>query len=96
MGSGTPDPTCPWCQRDQQEQKEAKRLKAQKGFAMQNIKMSVVKNILTITVDLSKKLGPSASGKSVLIASTEGNAKVPGHEAIQIGLNVYTKNAQQK
>ena len=61
---------------------------------MKNVKMTVVKNMLTITVDLSKNLGPSVSGKSILIASTEGNTEVPGHEKIRLGLNVYTKNAK--
>ena len=61
---------------------------------MKNVKMAVVKNMLTITVDLSKTFGPSASGKSILIASTEGNTKIPGQEAIMLGLNVYSRNAK--
>lgn len=46
---------------------------------------------LTITVDLSKDFGPSSSGKSIVIASTEGNISIPGKEEIKIGLNIYTK-----
>ena len=34
-----------------------------------------------ITVDLALDFGPSSSGKSVIIASTEGNRSVPGREA---------------
>lgn len=37
-------------------------------------------------------LGSLKSGKSITIASTEGNVTgKPGHEAIKIGLNVYRK-----
>ena len=53
--------------------------------------MSVDGNILTIKVDLSKEFGPSASGKTIIIATTEGNVTVEGHENTKIGLNVYHK-----
>lgn len=58
---------------------------------MKNIEMSVVGNILTIKVDLSKEFGLSSSGKSIIIASTEGNMSVPDSEEAKIGLNVYKK-----
>lgn len=58
---------------------------------MKNVDMKVTGNILTVTVDLSKEYGPSASGKTIIIASSEGNKSVPGYEAIKIGLNVYRK-----
>ncbi|MHB1694203.1 MAG: hypothetical protein ACYCUW_10055, partial [bacterium] len=58
---------------------------------MKNIEMNVAGDILTIKVDLSKTFGKSSSGKSTIIASTEGNVSVPGKEEIKIGLNVYTK-----
>ena len=35
--------------------------------------MKVEGNILTIKVDLTKDFGPSSSGKTIIIASTEGN-----------------------
>ncbi len=57
---------------------------------MKNVHLSVEGNILTITVDLSKEFGPSASGKTVIIASTEGNVSVPDREE-KVGLNVYRK-----
>ena len=57
---------------------------------MQNINMSVKGSTLTITVDLSKRLGKSKSGKTTLIASSEGNVPVPGTDAV-IGVNLYTK-----
>jgi len=53
--------------------------------------MTVAGTVLTITVDLSKDFGKSSSGKSIIIASTEGNVPVPGKEEIKIGLNVYKK-----
>jgi len=47
--------------------------------------------ILTITVDISKEFGKSASGKGIIISSTEGNVSIPDKEEIKIGLNVYRK-----
>jgi hypothetical protein len=58
---------------------------------MKNVEMSIDGNILTIKVDLSKEFGPSTSGKTTIIASTEGNKSVPGKEDIKIGLNIYKK-----
>lgn len=55
---------------------------------MKNVQMSVEGNILTIKVDLSKEFGPSASGKTIIIASTEGNVSVPDRDE-KVGLNVY-------
>jgi hypothetical protein len=56
---------------------------------MQNVEFKVEGNILTVTVDLSKDFGASASGKTISIASTKGNVSIPGHEGVKIGLNVY-------
>lgn len=58
---------------------------------MKNIEMTTEGMILTIRVDLAQRFGKSSSGKSTIVASTEGNQSVPGHEEIKIGLNVYTK-----
>jgi hypothetical protein len=58
---------------------------------MKNVEMKVEGNILKIEVDLSKEFGPSASGKTIIIASTEGNISVTGAEDKKIGLNVYRK-----
>jgi hypothetical protein len=57
---------------------------------MKNVQMTVAGNILTITVDLTKEFGPSSSGKTIIVASTEGNVAVPEREE-KIGLNVYRK-----
>jgi len=58
---------------------------------MKNMDLRVEGDTLTIVVDLSRRLGESKSGKSVTIASTEGNISIPDHEDIKIGLNVYTR-----
>ncbi len=57
---------------------------------MKNVEMSVEGDILTIKVDLSKEFGPSSSGKTIIIASSEGNQTIPEREE-KIGLNVYKK-----
>ena len=57
---------------------------------MKNVELILDGTILTIRVDLSKEFGPSASGKTVIVASTEGNVTVPGRLE-KIGLNVYRK-----
>jgi hypothetical protein len=62
-----------------------------KGFdSMKNVQMAVDGNILTIKVDLSKEFGPSSSGKTIIIASTEGNVAVLDRDE-KVGLNVYRK-----
>ena len=63
---------------------------------MKNVEMRVEQGKLVITVDLTKDLGPSASGKSVMIASTERNVDVPAAPDVKIGLNVYRKKERGK
>jgi hypothetical protein len=60
---------------------------------MKNVEMNVEGNILTIKVDLTKEFGPSSSGKTIIIATTEGNVSVPENEDKKVGLNVYRKKA---
>jgi hypothetical protein len=56
---------------------------------MKNLEFKVEGNVLTIKVDLSKTFGASKTGKSIIIASSEGNQPVaPG---IVAGINVYKK-----
>lgn len=57
---------------------------------MKNVEMSVEGDILTIKVDMTKEFGPSSSGKTIIIASTEGNQTIDGREE-KVGLNVYRK-----
>ncbi len=61
-----------------------------KGFRgrMKNIEMTVEGDILVMKIDLSKEFGPSKSGKTIIIASTEGNMSLPGRDE-KVGLNIY-------
>jgi hypothetical protein len=61
---------------------------------MKNVEMKLDGNILTIKVDLTKEFGLSGSGKTIIIASTEGNVSIEGAEEKKIGLNIYKKPSQ--
>ena len=63
---------------------------------MKNVEIKVEQGKLVITVDLTKELGPSESGKSIMIATTEGNVDVPGTPHVKMGLNVYHKKERFK
>ena len=58
---------------------------------MKNVEMKLEGDILTIKVDVTKEFGPSSSGKTIIIASTEGNISIPDKEDVKIGLNIYKK-----
>ena len=60
---------------------------------MKNVEMTVEGNILTLKIDLTEDFGPSSSGKTIIIASTEGNVSVPDQEEKKVGLNVYKKKS---
>jgi hypothetical protein len=49
--------------------------------------------MLTIKIDTTKEIGPSASGKTTLIASSGGNAKLDVGINVDcyLGLNLYYK-----
>ena len=55
---------------------------------MQNVKYEVKDDKLIVEIDLTKEFGLSKSGKTITIASTRGNQKIEGTDAV-IGLNVY-------
>lgn len=55
---------------------------------MENVTWEVKDGKLIIEVDLTKDFGLSKSGKTITIASTKGNKKIEGTDAV-IGLNVY-------
>jgi predicted acyl esterase len=61
---------------------------------MKNLEMKVDKTKLTITVDLAKTYGLSGSGKSEIIASTEGNVSVEGADGVKVGINIYRPASQ--
>ena len=58
---------------------------------MKNVEMKIEDNVLTIKVDLTKEFGLSSTGKTIIIATTEGNVSVEGREEMKVGLNVYKK-----
>jgi hypothetical protein len=59
------------------------------------MKVEIKGNVLTIEIEMTKPT-PSASGKTLVVASTHGNqptaAQVNGKPVI-IGLNAYIRNA---
>jgi hypothetical protein len=55
---------------------------------MKNVQIEVKEKLLVITVDLSKEFGRSKSGKTTIVASTEGNVGVTP-DGTKLGLNVY-------
>jgi hypothetical protein len=57
---------------------------------MRNCTVKVEGDALKVTVDLSKDCGRSKSGKSLIIASTDGAEKIAYKgKVICLGLNVY-------
>ncbi len=79
------------------EAKKTPKKVAAKGriSGMKNVDMDVQGDNLTLTVDLSKEFGPSKSGKTIIVASTEGNKTIPGRVE-KIGLNVYRQPDKKK
>jgi hypothetical protein len=60
---------------------------------MKNVEITIEGSILTAKIDMSKSFGPSTSGKTTIIASTEGNQTVTTVKGkpVVLGLNVYSK-----
>ena len=59
---------------------------------MKNVILEVKGDKLVLTIDLKSQTERSASGKSLVIASTQGNKSLPSPNAeIFVGLNVYKK-----
>jgi hypothetical protein len=59
---------------------------------MKNVEFSVEGRILTVKIDLTKEFGESSSGKSIIVATTEGNMSIPeAEDGMKIGINVYKK-----
>jgi len=56
-------------------------------YKSNNVNMSKDGNILTIKIDLTKSIGESSKGKSILVASTRGNKEIV--DGIRIGINAY-------
>lgn len=61
-------------------------------MSQQNVEMRVDGEKLTITVDLKKRLGPSKSGKTQMVATTQGFQKLNGkHAGVSVAVNVCAK-----
>ena len=58
---------------------------------MKNVQMTVEGHKLTITVDFSKEFGLSASGKTIIISSTEASVPVSDRQE-KVGLNVLGRS----
>lgn len=56
---------------------------------MKNVEINIDKTELVIKVDLTKTFGKSKSGKTTIIASTNGNIVLPYKDEIKLGLNLY-------
>ena len=54
-----------------------------------NVRVSVKDKFLTIKINLSKTFGSSKSGKTIMIASTRGNHRVPGAKETVLSVNCY-------
>lgn len=58
---------------------------------MKNVETSLSGDILTIRINTKSFQGPSKSGKTMVVASTEGNVSVPGlPPGLKLGVNCYT------
>ena len=59
-------------------------------MAVRNVSFAKDKSgTVVIQFDPTKEFGPSASGKTVIVAATGGNVERPGHENTMVSLNVY-------
>lgn len=59
---------------------------------MQNVDVKKEKDKLIVTIDLKAKTTASKSGKSLMIATTNGNQRVI--DDIVLGLSCYRKNPE--
>jgi len=57
---------------------------------MENVAIETTDDEIIIKIDRTFKEWKSGSGKSLMLASTEGNQKIEGTDFI-IGLNCYSK-----
>lgn len=65
-------------------------------MALQNCTHKIVGTKLVIEVDLTQTVGPSSTGKNLIVGSTGGNCVVDGwkQRKISFGLNVFTPKTQ--
>ena len=58
---------------------------------MKNCGIKLTGSILTITTNITRDFGKEPSGKSIIVASTEGYVPIPKKDDVKIGINVYKK-----
>ena len=59
---------------------------------MQNVEIEVQGSKIIITIDGAARLGPSASGKTVIVGTSGGNQPVAVEDAtVFVGVNAYIK-----
>lgn len=56
-----------------------------------NIEATVKDGKLTLVVDLKKTQGKSKTGKSTIVATTNGNVQVDGTDGLVLGVNAYRR-----
>jgi hypothetical protein len=56
---------------------------------MKNVDLKVEGDVLVIRCNLKVNHGPSKSGKTTIVATSEGNVGIPGHDEVKLGLNLY-------
>ena len=56
-----------------------------------DIKYDDKKGLIHLVIDVKKEIGPSKSGKTIMVATTEGNTSlpIPGVGTIKLGVNCY-------
>jgi hypothetical protein len=55
---------------------------------VKNVDITVNGQLLVVTIDLTEEFGGSNSGKSIIVASTEGPTRIPGRPE-RLNLSVY-------
>ena len=56
---------------------------------MENIDMKQEGMVLVVRIRLDEEVGESSSGKSVLVATSRGNQRIPGTADTYISINCY-------
>ena len=56
---------------------------------MTNVSVKVEGDVLTIKVNLNEEHGPSKSGKTTIVGSTNGIAPIASKHGVSFGLNVF-------
>ena len=61
---------------------------------MKNVNISIdpATDECVIRIKLKERHGASKTGKTTIIATSEGNVSLPDHPEIKLGLNVYVGN----